>query len=71
MGVTSWSWGGGGFPSPETTLHSSRWPRAGANGELFSGDISIPKIETTEPLEEGSSVRLTIKETRPHPGTDC
>ena len=34
--------------------------RAGANGELFSGDISIPKIETTEPLRLECSYFLEL-----------
>jgi 3,4-dihydroxy 2-butanone 4-phosphate synthase/GTP cyclohydrolase II len=29
------------------------------------------EIASTEPLEEGSAVRLTIKEARPRPATDC
>ena len=29
------------------------------------------EIESTEPIEEGSAVRLTIKETRPRPAQDC
>jgi len=33
---------------------------AGANGELYSGDISIPKIETTEPLRRECAYFLEL-----------
>ena len=33
---------------------------AGSNGELFSGDITIPKIETTEPLRRECSYFLEL-----------
>ena len=36
-------------PERKVTVYAKR---AGPNGELYSGDISIPKVSTTEPLRE-------------------
>jgi predicted dehydrogenase len=44
-------------PERKVTVYEKR---AGANGELFSGDISIPKIETTEPLRRECSYFLEL-----------
>jgi predicted dehydrogenase len=44
-------------PERKVTVYEKR---AGANGELFSGDISIPKIETTEPLRRECSYFLQL-----------
>jgi predicted dehydrogenase len=44
-------------PERKVTVYEKR---AGAKGELFSGDISIPKIETTEPLRRECSYFLEL-----------
>ena len=44
-------------PERKVTVYEKR---AGANGELFSGDISIPKIETTEPLRRECTYFLEL-----------
>jgi predicted dehydrogenase len=44
-------------PERKVTVYEKR---AGTNGELFSGDISIPKIETTEPLRRECSYFLEL-----------
>ena len=44
-------------PERKVTVYEKR---AGSNGELFSGDISIPKIETTEPLRRECSYFLEL-----------
>jgi predicted dehydrogenase len=44
-------------PERKVTVYEKR---AGANGELFSGDISIPKIETTEPLRRECAYFLEL-----------
>jgi predicted dehydrogenase len=44
-------------PERKVTVYEKR---AGANGELFSGDISIPKVETTEPLRRECSYFLEL-----------
>ncbi len=44
-------------PERKVTVYEKR---AGPNGELFSGDISIPKIETTEPLRRECSFFLEL-----------
>jgi predicted dehydrogenase len=44
-------------PERKVTVYEKR---AGPNGELFSGDISIPKIETTEPLRRECSYFLEL-----------
>ena len=44
-------------PERKVTVYEKR---AGAGGELFSGDISIPKIETTEPLRRECSYFLEL-----------
>ena len=44
-------------PERKVTVYEKR---AGANGELFSGDISIPKIETTEPLRRECAYFLKL-----------
>jgi predicted dehydrogenase len=44
-------------PERKVTVYEKR---AGSNGELFSGDISIPKIETTEPLRRECAYFLEL-----------
>jgi len=44
-------------PERKVTVYEKR---AGPNGELFSGDISIPKIETTEPLRRECAYFLEL-----------
>jgi predicted dehydrogenase len=44
-------------PERKVTVYEKR---AGAKGELFSGDISIPKIEATEPLRRECSYFLEL-----------
>jgi predicted dehydrogenase len=44
-------------PDRKVTIYEKR---AGSNGELFSGDISIPKIETTEPLRRECAYFLEL-----------
>jgi predicted dehydrogenase len=44
-------------PDRKVTVYEKR---AGPNGELFSGDISIPKIETTEPLRRECAYFLEL-----------
>jgi predicted dehydrogenase len=44
-------------PERKVTVYEKR---AGADGELFSGDISIPKIETTEPLRRECTYFLEL-----------
>lgn len=44
-------------PERKVTVYEKR---AGAHGELFSGDISIPKIETTEPLRRECTYFLEL-----------
>jgi predicted dehydrogenase len=44
-------------PERKVTVYEKR---AGADGELFSGDISIPKIETTEPLRRECTFFLEL-----------
>jgi predicted dehydrogenase len=44
-------------PERKVTVYEKR---AGSSGELFSGDISIPKIETTEPLRRECSYFLEL-----------
>jgi predicted dehydrogenase len=44
-------------PERKVTVYEKR---AGANGELFSGDISIPKVETTEPLRRECAYFLEL-----------
>jgi predicted dehydrogenase len=44
-------------PERKVTIYEKH---AGPNGELFSGDISIPKIETTEPLRRECSYFLEL-----------
>jgi predicted dehydrogenase len=44
-------------PERKVTVYEKR---AGPNGELFSGDISIPKIETIEPLRRECSYFLEL-----------
>jgi predicted dehydrogenase len=44
-------------PERKVTVYEKR---AGSHGELFSGDISIPKIETTEPLRRECSYFLEL-----------
>ena len=46
-------------PERKVTVYEKR---AGSNGELFSGDISIPKIETTEPLRRECQYFLELIE---------
>jgi predicted dehydrogenase len=44
-------------PERKVTVYEKR---AGSNGELYSGDISIPKIEATEPLRRECSYFLEL-----------
>ncbi|MES1248644.1 MAG: Gfo/Idh/MocA family oxidoreductase [Actinomycetota bacterium] len=44
-------------PERKVTVYEKR---AGPNGELFSGDIRIPKIETTEPLRRECAYFLEL-----------
>jgi predicted dehydrogenase len=44
-------------PERKVTVYEKR---AGPNGELFSGDISIPKIDTTEPLRRECAFFLEL-----------
>ena len=46
-------------PERKVTVYEKR---AGSNGELYSGDISIPKIETTEPLRRECTYFLELIE---------